>query len=62
MKAKALLVMLLMMLALAPSAALAVLHVGDAAPNFTLPDSAGVTHSLSDYRGQVVAILGWANF
>jgi len=52
---------LLAMLALAPSAAFAVLHVGDAAPNFTLPDSAGVTHSLSGLRGQVVVILGWQN-
>ena len=53
---------LLAALALAPSAAFAVLQVGDAAPDFTLPDSAGVNHSLSDFRGQVVAILGWANF
>ena len=53
---------LLAVLALAPSAAFAVLNVGDAAPDFTLPDSAAVSHSLSDLRGQVVAILGWANF
>jgi len=49
-------------LMLAPSAAFAVLMVGDAAPDFTLPDSAATPHSLSDFRGQVVAILGWANF
>ncbi len=52
---------LLAVLALAPSAAFAVLGVGDAAPDFTLPDSAAVMHSLSDFHGQVVAILGWNN-
>jgi len=62
MKARAFLVVLLVMLALAPSAAFAVLRVGDAAPNFTLPDSTGTTHNLTDFRGKVVAILGWANF
>jgi len=62
MNAKAFLVMLLMVLVLAPTAALAVLRVGDPAPNFTLPDSAATSHSLSELRGQVVAILGWANF
>ena len=53
---------LLAALALAPSAAFAVLNVGDSAPDFTLPDSAATSHSLSELRGQVVAILGWANF
>jgi hypothetical protein len=53
---------LLAALALVPSAAFAVLHVGDAAPNFALPDSAGTTHNLTDFRGKVVAILGWENF
>ena len=52
---------LLAVLALAPSAAFAALQVGDAAPDFTLPDSASVMHSLSEFRGQVVAILGWTN-
>ena len=60
MRAKAIL-SLFAALALAPSAAFAVLQVGDAAPNFTLPDSAGANHSLSDFRGQVVSILGWHN-
>jgi hypothetical protein len=36
-------------------------QVGDAAPDFGLPDSAGTTHHLSDFRGQVVALLGWTN-
>jgi hypothetical protein len=53
---------LLTVLVLAPSSAFAVLNVGDAAPDFTLPDSAATSHSLSELRGQVVAILGWANF
>jgi hypothetical protein len=52
---------LLAVLALAPPAAFAKLYVGDAAPDFTLPDSASTMHSLSDFRGQVVAILGWTN-
>ncbi len=32
------------------------LAVGDKAPNFTLPDSAGTQHSLSDYQGQKVVV------
>jgi hypothetical protein len=53
---------LLAVLTLAPPVVFAKLNVGDAAPNFTLPDSASTMHSLSDFRGQVVALLGWANF
>jgi hypothetical protein len=62
MNAKVLLLVSLMVLVLAPSAAYAVLHVGDAAPNFTLPDSTLTMRSLSEFRGQVVALLGWGNF
>ena len=32
------------------------------APNFTLPDMAGRTHSLSDYRGKKVIIITWASW
>lgn len=31
-------------------------HPGDAAPNFNLPDQDGKTHSLSDYRGRWVVL------
>jgi hypothetical protein len=32
------------------------------APDFTLPDMAGHTHSLSDYRGKKVMIITWASW
>ena len=47
------------LLALVPASALAVLQVGQEAPNFTLPDTAGVNHSLFDYRGRVVVLNFW---
>jgi hypothetical protein len=59
MKAKALLVVLLTMLVLAPSAAFAKLNVGDHAPDFNIPDTAWVNHSLTEFRGKVVMILFW---
>ncbi len=34
--------------------------VGETAPDFTLPDSNGKTHSLSDYKGKIV-VLEWLN-
>jgi peroxiredoxin len=34
--------------------------VGTAAPTFSLPDAAGKTHSLSDYKGKYV-VLEWFN-
>jgi hypothetical protein len=33
-----------------------------AAPDFTLPDSEGNPHSLSDYRGRKVLLLAWASW
>lgn len=42
--------------ALVASAALAEVGPGDPAPNFTLPDVNGVSHSLSDYLGKVVLL------
>lgn len=62
MKPRTLLLILLAVLMLAPAAAFAKLSVGDQAPDFTLPDSTLTMRSLSEFRGQVVAILGWANF
>jgi hypothetical protein len=32
------------------------------APDFTLPDSAGRMHSLSDYRGRKVLLATWASW
>ena len=32
------------------------------APNFTLPDMAGKTHSLSDFRGKKVFLVTWASW
>jgi hypothetical protein len=49
---------LLLLLALA-SPALAVLQVGQTAPDFSLPDTAGTYHSLSEYRGKVVLLNFW---
>ena len=40
--------------------ALAKVAVGDAAPDFTLTDSNGKSHSLSQYKGKIV-VLEWNN-
>ena len=32
------------------------------APNFTLPDMSGRTHSLSDFRGKKVLLITWASW
>jgi len=37
-------------------------NVGDPAPNFTLPDTALVNHSLSDFTGRVVVLNFWQAF
>ena len=42
------------------SAAQADVHVGDQAPVFSLSDAAGLTHSLSQYKGTFV-VLEWFN-
>ncbi len=47
------------LLVLVPTMALAILHVGDPAPDFTLPDTAYVNHSLSEWRGRVVLLNFW---
>jgi hypothetical protein len=53
---------LLAALALVPSAAFAVLNVGDQAPDFTIPDTAWVDHHLTEWRGKVVLIQFWQQF
>lgn len=62
MKARSVLIVLLAALALAPATALALLEVGDPAPDFSLPDTAWVNHQLSQYRGQVVLLNFWQAF
>ena len=49
----------LAVLALAPALLMAWPHAGDPAPDFTIPDTAYVNHSLSEYRGKVVQLLVW---
>ena len=51
---------LLALLALAPSA-FAVVNVGDQAPDFNIPDTAWVSHHLTEWRGKVVMIQFWAS-
>ena len=58
---KCVLPVLLGLVALMPATAQAVLQVGQAAPDFTLPDTAWVNHSFSELRGKVVAVLFWSN-
>ncbi|HXG71833.1 MAG TPA: redoxin domain-containing protein [Gemmatimonadaceae bacterium] len=35
------------------------LHVGDIAPDFSLPGSDGRQYRLSDYRGKQAVVLSW---
>ncbi len=44
----------------AAAAASLALSTGSTAPDFTLPDTAGKTHSLSEYHGKYV-VLEWVN-
>ncbi|MFO7639128.1 MAG: redoxin domain-containing protein [bacterium] len=52
---------LLAAVALLPASALALLQVGQQAPDFSLPDTAGVYHSLSEYSGKVVLLNFWTS-
>jgi len=47
-------------LILSPLAPAAETPVGKPAPGFSLPDSTGKTHSLSDYKGKII-VLEWLN-
>jgi len=53
------LMLALVVLAAVPAMMMAYPAVGGPAPNFTLPDTAGVNHSLSDYAGQTVCLFFW---
>ena len=44
-----------------PGGAMAGLHAGDVAPNFRGTDLNGVSHTLFDYRGQVVVLFVLGN-
>ena len=56
---KALLLVVVLGLVLAPAAVLAgELKPGDTAPEFTMPGSDGRTHTLSDYAGRIV-VVAW---
>lgn len=48
-------------LVMAPTAVRAEVTVGEPAPDFTLTDTAGTEHSLSDFEGKYV-VLEWINF
>jgi peroxiredoxin len=52
-------VLALAAVALLPALLMAYPHAGDPAPNFTLPDTAGVSHQLTDYTGKVVQLFFW---
>jgi len=56
--------LLLAMVALAavPAMMMASPGVGEPAPNFTLPDTANVNHSLTDYAGSVVQLFFWESW
>jgi peroxiredoxin len=51
----------LAVLAMVPAMLMAYPHYGDVAPNFTLHDTAGVSHSLYDYQGKVVFLYFWTS-
>jgi peroxiredoxin Q/BCP len=43
----------------ATGAAARELKVGDPAPDFSLPGSDGITHTLSSHKGRQVVVLAW---
>lgn len=60
MKSRKLLPAIAALLVTSLTAAHAAPKPGDAAPDFSLPDPDGKTHSLSDYKGKFV-VLEWVN-
>ncbi len=61
MKKKTVLIALLVLLVLAPAAALAGPQPGEAAPNFSIPDTAWVNRQLTEFRGRVVLLNFWTS-
>ena len=59
MRSRALLFLPLFVLGLACNAFVPTPDVGDKAHNFSLPDTAGVNHSLAEFRGRVVLLAFW---
>jgi hypothetical protein len=59
MPSRVLLLLPLVVLGLACNAFVATPDVGDKAHNFSLPDTAGVNHSLAEFRGKVVVLTFW---
>jgi peroxiredoxin len=53
--------MTVLLLVLLAGLALAWPQPGEPAPNFSVPDTAGVYHSLASYRGSVVQLFFWAS-
>ena len=49
----------MVVLAFVPALLMAGPNPGDPAPNFTLPDSEGVNHQLTDFTGKVVMLFFW---
>ena len=49
------------LIALLPAVLMAYPAIGDPAPDFTVPDTAGTMVSLSDFHGKVVQCLWWQN-
>ena len=52
---------LLFVLTISPDQAIAEAKIGTSAPDFTLTDSTGTTHTLSKFKGKTV-VLEWTNF
>jgi len=52
-------VAMLLALIAVPAMLLAGPNPGDPAPAFSLPDTAGISHALSSYRGHVVHLQFW---
>jgi hypothetical protein len=59
MRSRALIAIPLVIFGLACNAFIPTPDVGHKAPNFSLPDTAWVNHSLTEFRGKVVVLNFW---